>query len=172
MERSIRNRHGFTLIELLVAMAVSVILGTILMTTLRTGLVSFGRISDDMQTESQARSALTLLTVQIRQHDESGAISVPTGQSMQFLDYPSNPQTSYTVVSYESGMLVSRKYADLSVPSAAPVSVANVAQITGLLIGTGTDSETGALMYTIQIEYGDGRELMQTVTQRSAPGVS
>lgn len=176
--RVLRNRRGFTLIELVVAMAVGVILGAMLMTTLRTGLVSFGKISDDMQAESQARSALTLLTVQIRQHDETDAISVLTGQSMQLRDDPANPDTStYTVVSYQDGALISQKF-DPAVSTATPVSQATVAQIDGLLIGIGTDMGTGAVMYSIQIQYGkaqyggEGRWLKQTVTQRSAAGAS
>lgn len=170
----LRDRRGFTLIELVVAMTVGVILGTMLMTTLRTGLVSFGRISDDMQAESQARAALTLLTVQIRQHDETGAISVLTDQpGVKFLDQPDlGAASTYALVFYKDGALVSQKF-DPAVSTASPVSAATVAQIDGLTIGSSA-GVTGLNNYTITITYGKdkyggaGRTLVQTVTQRSA----
>ncbi len=166
-----RNKKGFTFIELVVAMAVSAILGVILVTTLQTGIVSYKNISYDMITETEARAALSLITVQIRQHDQTGAIRVLGETSLQFIDDPDLPNSSYSVVTYESGKLVSRQYDDLSDVSGIALSTVEVAAVSAFSVTTGADT-FGAPVYLISIGYGEGKTLKQSVTQRSAQGVT
>ena len=161
------NKKGFTLIELVVALVVSTILGVILVSTVQTGVVSYKNIGKDMMSETQARAALSLVTVQIRQHDMTGAISVIDEHSVKFIDNPSDAANStYTVVSFEVDQLIAREYtADGAVSAQTEVA---------LLRNFTIQQQANAFnqpVFVIHLEYGeDGavRTLDQTVTQRSA----
>lgn len=158
------KKKGFTLIELVVALAVSTILGVVLVSTVQTGVTSYKNIDKDMMSETQARAALSLVTVQIRQHDMTGAISVSEdNRSITFLDDPSNETSTYTVVSFEVDKLYAREYTGDGMLSAQT----EVALLTNFTVAQQTNAFNQPV-FLIHMEYGEGRVLDQTVTQRSA----
>ena len=163
------NKKGFTLIELVVALAVSTILGVILVSTGQTGVTYYKRIDRDMMSETQARAALSLVTVQIRQHDATGAISVSAdNRSITFLDDPSVVNSTYTVVSFDAGTgkLHAQEYDSLGAPGAR-VDVALLKDFSVVQSANAFNQP----MFLIHLEYGEDeavRTLDQSVTQRSA----
>ncbi|MCE5235385.1 MAG: prepilin-type N-terminal cleavage/methylation domain-containing protein [Clostridiaceae bacterium] len=168
------GKKGFTLIELVVAMVVSTILGVILVTTVRTGVVSYQNINADMMSESEARAALSLITVQVRRHDATGAISVINdGLGMRFIDDPGNEDSAYSEVSFEAGApledgtptgtLYALAYAD---SDAEPVKT-EIATLTSFSVEPGVDSY-GNPAFIVKVEYGNARTLEQVISQRSA----
>ena len=163
------TKKGFTLIELVVALAVSTILGVILVSTVQTGVTSYKNIDKDMMSETQARAALSLVTVQIRQHDTTGAISVIDAQTMKFVDDPSNADSSYSIISFSGVKLTASEYAETS--AIAPSSVTQIALLTSFSVTASVDT-FGSPVFNFVIGYGEGRVLEQSVAQRSAGGAT
>ena len=155
--RFLKNKKGFSFIELVVVMAVFAILGAAVSGLVKTGLNSYGNISSDMSSETEARTALSLVTVQIRQHDATGAITVNSDTSLTLSD----PDMR---IWFEDGYLW---VLDLDDPD--PLDK-KIAEVTGFKIRQYTDSNE-TVFYEITVEYGpsgNSRELSQTITQRSA----
>lgn len=167
--KRLRNSKGFTFIELLVTMAVMVILGTIVIGLLQTGLHSSDRISSDTKYETQARTALSLITVQIRQHDQTGAITV-SGDSLQLRDNPTaaNPlNKAGTVILFTGGSVYAIKTDDVTA-AVSPAGLTPVATVGSVAVTA--EVQNDANIYTVTIQYGpngNDKTLSQTVTQRS-----
>lgn len=165
----LNNRKGFTLIELVIAMAVLAILGGAIAGVLHTGLRSYSRISESMYTETEARTALSLVTVQIRQHDATDAITVDGANNIiRLKDDPD--YTAGTVIWLEDGTLYCTKVSDVGTLPEAEEAEA-IAQIYDIDLSQGVSDSGISLEYTVKIYYGeDGdKHLSQTITQRSAP---
>lgn len=166
------NRGGFTLIELVIAMAVLAILGGAIAGVLQTGLRSYSRISESMYTETEARTALSLVTVQIRQHDATGAITVDGANNIiRLKDDPD--YTAGTVIWLEGGTLYCIQASDVgAIPEAEEAEA--IAQIYDIDLNQDISDSGTSLQYTVRIYYGtDGnKHLSQTITQRSAPAAT
>ena len=106
--RQIHNNKGFTFIELVIAMAVMAILGAAVTGLVRTGLSSYTNISGDMEGETEARTAMSLLSVQLRQNDETGLIDIDNlHQILRIKDTAAS--TACAVIWFENGWLVLRR---------------------------------------------------------------
>ena len=104
----LRSKKGFTVIELVVTMAIMGILSMSVAGLVRTGLSSYKHISSDMSYETEARAALSLITVQIRQHDETDAIAVDSAnKKIKLKDAPGN--SAGTIIWFEDGTVYSVK---------------------------------------------------------------
>ncbi|MPM04582.1 hypothetical protein SDC9_50860 [bioreactor metagenome] len=178
--RYLHNKKGFTLIELIVAMMVFAILGGAIAGVLKAGLSSYGHISDDMYSETDARAALSLITVQIRQHDATGAITVDGGGTVLRLKSGSDGDSGGTLIWFDSTSQTLYSYeatSDVATldPSFVSVSDASaIAKINSLELKQKNREDGTNLpytVYTVTIKYtkDGGKELSQTVTQRSAP---
>ena len=66
-----KNTRGYTLIELVVVMAIMAILGTMLITMMNTGTNLYRNANAVMDAQSNARLAMSYITVKIRQNDIS-----------------------------------------------------------------------------------------------------
>ena len=165
------GKKGFTLIELVVALAISAILGVILVSTVRTGLASYKFVDSDMMSESEARAALSLVTVQIRRHDATGAILLGSEEEdngvIKLIDDPTLPaeEQSYSVIFFtEDGVLMAEEYA----ANGTLISSAAVAKLNTFTV-TQDVNAFNIPVYFISLTYGEnGRVLEQAVTQRSA----
>lgn len=170
--RMLKNRRGFTLIELVIAMAVLAILGGAIAGVLQTGLRSYSRISESMYTETEARTALSLVTVQIRQHDATDAITVDAANDIiRLKDDPA--YDAGTVIWLEDGTLYCTQVSDVgTIPEADDAEA--IAQIYGIDLSQGVSGSGTSLEYTVTIYYGEdgGKHLSQTITQRSAPAAT
>jgi len=171
--RQVKRQAGFTLIELVVAMAVMSILGAAVMGLIKTALSSYDHINEDMAAETEARAALSLVTVQIRQHDQTGAIVLNPDGSLKFLDAPGDISSSGSIIWFntaDSG-LYAQDYGNLNnTTTAGPPN--KIASITNFSVTRDDNGGTGPYTYNITISYGTGenaRALSQDVTQRSAP---
>jgi len=164
------NKKGFTFIELVVAMAISAILGVMLVSTLHTGLRAYKGVSEDMLSETQARTALSLITVQIRKHDQTGAISCSTDldgvPTMYFYEDPLDTD-SYTKITFVKPVPPEAEGA-VTVTEDIAGTPREIARVRGLTI-TESVNQYGAPMFTVTVEYGDARVLTQSVMMRSAP---
>jgi len=169
--RFLRDKKGFTLIELVVAMVVFAILGGAVAGMIQAGLNSYSRISDDMYTETEARTVLSLVTVQLRQHDATGAIVVDEAQKVIGLrDDPSLP--GGTIIWFSGNTLYTKEVTNVTVvPSLTEDNVNAVAQVYDFHISMGAAAGGTAYNYTVTVYYGSAGEkhLTQTITQRSAP---
>ena len=168
--RFLRNKKGFTLIELIVAMVVFAILGGAVAGMIQAGLGSYGRISDDMYTETEARTALSLVTVQIRQHDATDAISVNSDTAIGFMDAP--PLPGGTVIWFSGDTLYTREATDVTISQTDSDDYA-IAKILDFRIVRNPSGDGLTFAYTVTVTYGsaggDEKELSQTITQRSTP---
>jgi prepilin-type N-terminal cleavage/methylation domain-containing protein len=91
--KRLKNKKGFSFLELVIAMAIMGLLGTMVVGLVKTGLTSSGRIRDDMSSETEARAALSLITVQLRRHDATGAIRIDTvNEEIELLKNPTRPR--------------------------------------------------------------------------------
>jgi prepilin-type N-terminal cleavage/methylation domain-containing protein len=167
--RFFKNKKGFTLIELLVSMMVLAILGAMVTALVRTGLSSSGRIATDMAQETEARTAMSLVTVQIRKHDETGAIRMGSSD-VTFRDYPGS---SGRKIWFEDGALKLQEYTMVSdeTTNVYPQPL-RIAEVLDFSVTTPDDLVPGGTAtYTITIVYeggmGESRTLTQSVTQRS-----
>ena len=67
---------GFSVIELLIALTLMALLGGSLLTMISTGSSVFGRIFDEKDAQSEARIALSYVTVKLRQNGRPGTVSL------------------------------------------------------------------------------------------------
>lgn len=173
--RHLKNQSGFTLMELLVTMLVLMILGTTIGGLVRTGLTSYGKIKSDAAYETEARTALSLITVQLRQHDETGAVTYDSANKrLELQDDPS----------YSAGNVIWFHKEDEDVQGT--IYLAQVSDVGGLLPATGEATpvaealnleisdgitEDGKKTFAVTITYGadlaNAKTLTQTITQRS-----
>lgn len=166
--RYIKNRSGFTLMELLVTMLVLMILGSTIGGLVRTGLSSYGNIKSDAEYETEARTALSLITVQLRQHDETGSITYYAAQKR--LKLRTDPlYDAGNVIWFADGTVYLAQVLDVdeivSTADATPVAAVLDMDITQQL------QDDNTYVYTVTIDYGadeaSKKTLSQTVTQRS-----
>lgn len=171
--KRLRNKNGFSFIELVIAMAIMGILGAMVIGLIRTGLTSSKRINKDTAYETEARAALSLITVQLRRHDATGAIYVDEERKkIELRTDPGAPAPDNgkgMVITYENGVVYAKETDDVSAPliteGLEPIATVNDVDV-HLSV---TES---AVAYEIVIKYGEPgnlKELRQTVTQRSNP---
>lgn len=163
-------KKGFTFIEIAVTMAVIAILSAAVMGMISTGTQAFNRSREDSGDEASARTAMTLITTQLRRHDEIGGVKLE-GQKLIF--YNSESAGDYNEIWLEDGTL------KFSAPGGSGGRVtADIARINGLSISQPervvgenpieTLWETDTSQFEVAITYGDkGRSLRQTVYLRS-----
>lgn len=167
--RVLRKSGGFTLMELVVAMAIFAILGSTIAGLLKTGLSSYHSISRDMYNETEARTALSLISVQLRQHDITGAITVDTeNKILRLKDNPS--ANSGTVIWFSDHKVYTAEVSDVNTSIADIENESAIATIYNLEVGQENLPNT-APSDTVTVHYGEHGEktLSQTITQRSAP---
>lgn len=70
------NKKGFTLTELIITMAIVAILGTVVVTMLQSGNRFQSGVVNSADLQNNARTAMSYITVKIRQNDTSGGITV------------------------------------------------------------------------------------------------
>jgi prepilin-type N-terminal cleavage/methylation domain-containing protein len=182
------GKKGMTILELLVTMAVLSLVGAMVLSLVSAGRRSSARIQTDIADDTEARTALSLITVAMRQHDATGAIElVNTGARTERLKLRSNPFATnsevkergkvilfreeddgmcaiYAVDRSEEGQSVSDPEDVMPLSALSPIAVVKSVQIMEDII-------ENSLVYNIVISYGaDGREktLEQSVTLRSA----
>ncbi|NLT57963.1 MAG: prepilin-type N-terminal cleavage/methylation domain-containing protein [Clostridiales bacterium] len=69
--RRAKHLRGFTVIELLVVMMVLSVLGGVLITLVHTGGSGYNHTLRNYEAENEARTALSYITVKVRQNDEN-----------------------------------------------------------------------------------------------------
>jgi prepilin-type N-terminal cleavage/methylation domain-containing protein len=77
-----QGEKGFSLIELLVALTLMALLGALLLPIISIGSSAYNRMINDKNALSEARIAMSYITVKLRQKDISGAIGVVGSDSM------------------------------------------------------------------------------------------
>jgi|GEM_PF-1285763 len=187
MRKRLGNK-GMTILELLVTMAVLSLLGAMVLGLVRAGRSSSNRIQTDIATDTEARTAMSLITVSIRQHDATGAIElVNVGAQTERLKLRANPFaisaeerekgkvilfregddgmcTIYAVDRTGEGQSVSDPVDVMPLADIEPIAVVRSVRIT-------EDIVDNSLVYNIVITYGAGgreKTLEQSVTLRSA----
>ncbi|MCL2165049.1 MAG: DUF4860 domain-containing protein [Oscillospiraceae bacterium] len=70
------QNSGFSVIELLVALTLLALFGGAIMTIIGAGSSVYQRIIGDKEADSEARIAMSYISVKLRQNDRSGAISI------------------------------------------------------------------------------------------------
>lgn len=75
---AIKTKSGYTLVELVLVMAILGILGGTLVAVTGVGSKAFSRINGEFSAQSEARAAMSFITVKLRQNDMSGIISIDT----------------------------------------------------------------------------------------------
>lgn len=71
-----KNNRGFTISELIAVLAIMGIVGSMLVSMMRTGGTIFRNAYDSADAQNDARVAMSYLTVKIRQNDAAGGIDV------------------------------------------------------------------------------------------------
>ncbi|NLM84967.1 MAG: prepilin-type N-terminal cleavage/methylation domain-containing protein [Clostridiales bacterium] len=182
------GRKGMTILELLVTMAVLSLLGAMVLGLVGAGRRSSTRIQTDIADDTEARTAMSLITVSIRQHDATGAIElVNVGAQTERLKLRANPFaisaeerekgkvilfregddgmcTIYAVDRTGEGQSVSDPVDVMPLADIEPIAVVRSVRIT-------EDIVDNSLVYNIVITYGAGgreKTLEQSVTLRSA----
>jgi len=177
-----------TILELLVTMAVLSLLGAMVLGLVGAGRRSSTRIQTDIADDTEARTAMSLITVSIRQHDATGAIElVNVGAQTERLKLRANPFaisaeerekgkvilfregddgmcTVYVVDRTGEGQSVSDSPDFMNLSELEPIAVVRSVRIT-------EDIVDNSLVYNIVITYGAGgreKTLEQSVTLRSA----
>ena len=79
--RIFAQNGGFSVIELLVALALLALLGGSIMTVIGAGSSAYDRMLSDRGALSEARIAMSYITVRLRQNDLAGAISIVESDS-------------------------------------------------------------------------------------------
>lgn len=165
------NQRGFTVVELIVTMAVLAILGATVSGLVRTGLSAYGRVSDTHNTETEARTALSLVTTQLRKHDATGAIDLADGQTLRLRRDPV-AENKGTVIWFTGGTVYTAQTENVNItPDIADATA--IARVYDLHIEIALTENTPSLSYQVTVTYGASgeKELSQTVTQRSAVSV-
>ena len=85
---NIKSNRGLTLVELMAVMAIMAILAATLSATLSTGSRLFRRTDDTYKAQTEARVAMSYITMKLRQHDRTGGVAVN--------DQPGNPYLQLT----------------------------------------------------------------------------
>jgi len=187
MRKRLGNK-GMTILELLVTMAVLSLVGAMVLGLVGAGRSSSNRIQTDIATDTEARTAMSLITVSIRQHDATGAIElVNVGAQTERLKLRANPFaisaeerekgkvilfregddgmcTIYAVDRTGEGQSVSDPVDVMPLADIEPIAVVRSVRIT-------EDIVDNSLVYNIVITYGAGgreKTLEQSVTLRSA----
>ena len=182
------GRKGMTILELLVTMAVLSLLGAMVLGLVGAGRRSSTRIQTDIADDTEARTAMSLITVSIRQHDATGAIElVNVGAQTERLKLRAHPFaisaeerekgkvilfregddgmcTIYAVDRTGEGQSVSDPVDVMPLADIEPIAVVRSVRIT-------EDIVDNSLVYNIVITYGAGgreKTLEQSVTLRSA----
>ena len=73
---------GFSVIELLIALTLMAFMATSLLTIISTGSGAFQRVLDDKNAQSEARIALSYITVKLRQNSSLGRVSIVPSDSL------------------------------------------------------------------------------------------
>ena len=67
---------GFSIVELLIALTLMAFLATSLLTIITAGGDAFQKVLDEKTAESEARIAISYVTVKLRQHSSQGMVSI------------------------------------------------------------------------------------------------
>ena len=172
--KCLKNKKGFSFMELVIAMAIMGILGAMVIGLIKAGLTSSKRINKDTAYETEARTALSLITVQLRRHDATGAILIDKERDKIELktDPVASPpdDSAGMVISFADGVVYAKETNDVKAPfitdGLEPIATAYSVDVNMTVTGS-------AVAYEIVIEYGEPgslKELRQTVTQRAEPG--
>jgi len=73
---------GFSIIELLIALTLMAFMATSLLTIISTGSGAFQRVLDEKTAQSEARIALSYITVKLRQNSSQGKVSIIPSDSL------------------------------------------------------------------------------------------
>lgn len=170
------NKSGFTIIELVVAMAIMGILGGVVASLVTLGTSSYKKINTDLDYQTQARTAMSFLTVQLRQHDEAGLVSLTDGSGVEtdtftgsgkiwFFDKdPSlHPDTAGKYAQVSGGELQYVSFTNKSESTSFEPAVP-IAQVQGVSL-TRTQVN-GKDTYALIVDYGDGRQLTEAIALR------
>jgi prepilin-type N-terminal cleavage/methylation domain-containing protein len=76
-----RRDSGFSVVELLIALTLMAFLAASLMTILTTGSDAFQKVLDDKNAQSEARIAVSYISVKLRQYSSRGRVSVVPSDS-------------------------------------------------------------------------------------------
>jgi len=163
-----KSRKGYTLVELLLAMAILSILAASLSALLSTGSNLFANAEKSYQSQIEARTALSYITVKIRQNDASGAIEVKRMANISSL---SGEERDVLIIKehlgggkcwliyFENGVLY-EKYCDLSSVSPeelhlVPAHVIAEGLSTVLMDEELQAEDSGRKAISVEIEYFD-----------------
>ena len=75
------NQSGFSLVELLIALTLTAFFATSLLTVISTGGEAFQMIMDEKTAQSEARIAVSYVTVKLRRRSSQGAVSIVASDS-------------------------------------------------------------------------------------------
>ena len=82
MRENFSDQSGFSIIELLIALTLMAFLATSLLTIITAGGDAFSRVLDEKTAQSEARIAISYITVKLRQHSSRGLVSVVPSDSL------------------------------------------------------------------------------------------
>lgn len=162
------NQKGFTLTELIVAMAVLAILGSVVTSLVKTGLSAYGQVSGTASAETEARTALSLVTTQLRRHDATGAVMVLSSTRLGLREDPGAGDGG-NVVWFDAadGTVYTAQVSDVTQEPEKEKGNA-IAAAEGLAIEQVVSEDHTSLAWKVTVIYDGGKELSQTITQRSA----
>ncbi len=176
LTKKLKNKSGFTIIELVVAMAIMGILGGVVASLVTMGTSSYQKVNTDLDYQTQARTAMSFITVQLRQHDEAGLVLMTDGSGVStdtfdgsgrvyFCDkdpatVPGTPGKYIEIVGDElSYVSFSDKGDSTTYLDAIPIAVVRGLNIT-------KTTANGRETYDITVEYGDGRQMTESIALR------
>ena len=190
MRKRLGNR-GMTILELVVTLAILSLVGTMVLSLVSAGRSSSNRIQADIADATEARTAMSLVTVALRQHDEIGAINLYNTDfnniRLTMKDNPSAPSEEErkkgTVLLFKKSDMdglcyiyaidrtgeyqnVDDAVQPAELEAVVPLAVVKSVEITRNIVNN-------AWVYTIAMTYGeDGQEkrLEQSIKLRSAIG--
>lgn len=166
------NNKGFTLIELIVVLAIMGIMGSMLVSMMHTGAMTFRSTYDTADAQNDARVAMSYLTVKIRQNDarpndgtDGIKVIVSDTGSFQALQIKDSQNTGFSFWIYcADGKLRQQYAADAagfdSIHLDSGMEIANISDL---------DVQKEEAKITLRVKSSDNSvDLTQIVTLRSS----
>lgn len=166
------NNKGFTLIELIVVLAIMGIMGSMLVSMMHTGAMTFRSTYDTADAQNDARVAMSYLTVKIRQNDarpndgtDGIKVIVSDTGSFQTLQIKDSQNTGFSFWIYcADGKLRQQYAADAagfdSIHLDSGMEIANISDL---------DVQKEEAKITLRVKSSDNSvDLTQIVTLRSS----